>query len=441
MASNQPTTKVYNAFDLADTFLKAGGYNNNKVTRAMLAAWFMAESSRNGAQGINVHNNNPLNITTPNSSDPNFHFIYGKNGTPLKMANGQPFHYKSYATVAEGAAAWANLMNSTKYAGIKTALNAGDPVMFVSAISRSPWGSSGSLVGRIYNGFGNVSNLGTGVSVPGTTGSVSGDTPFGGGTNPSLGEQGAGTPLGAFYKNGVPLVTYPQGTILTDKMVTDIMLQANSMFDSNSSWFLDNFISSEQAKNTFHDLLMKHVGEPWTPLLIMELSGESGVAAVQAGASTPFDKITKTLGDVLAPGEWPQRLFRGGVMIAGVLMMWRGIALMLSSANVAGISAGGGGGSGNSSSVIIETFDDADEGEEAVGEAVEEMASTPRRTRKPKGPAEYEDVVDNSQRNPTSSTFAPRKDGSAASERARPRKGGTYGPGSVNLDSFSGDDD
>lgn len=120
-----------NAQSLASTYLDAAGLPNTATNRSSLAAWFLAESAHGSTPGtIVVYNNNPLNITGTGSAGVH------------KFANNS-LSFASYATPAEGAKAWASLLNAnSSYHPIIAALSNQNPTALASAVGKSPWGTS-----------------------------------------------------------------------------------------------------------------------------------------------------------------------------------------------------------------------------------------------------------------------------------------------------------
>jgi hypothetical protein len=196
--------------------------------------------------------NNPLGVT---------HTVNGK--TTLM----------TYPTKEAGITAAATLVKTSRnYAGIRASLNGGNVRQQALAIIASPWNARGS---PYYT------------SVFGAAGLLGGGPSY---SNPGSG--GAEKPIGAWYTNGVPAVSFPAGYILksTDPQAIVDKLDA-------AGWFKDQSggVGGSAAKLVLRGQLESWVGKPWNDATIKAISGNLGANAGEATAGT--SGITNPLGN------------------------------------------------------------------------------------------------------------------------------------------------
>lgn len=330
-SNNVPYGRTIGAYDLAGLYLTRAGIPDNGLTRRILAAWFMSESRRVGASGIQVYNYNPLNITTTDSSTP-WHYLTGKNGQYLRDSHGNIFMYRSFDTPQQGADAWYALMQK-RYPGMLTALRHADPVAFAYALGHAPWGTNSKTFISVFN------------SLPKTNSENFGNIPTGGPTDtggapPSDSAGAAPTPggvTGAFWMNGSPLVVFENGHVLTKNDVEDIV---NTLDHSGFVPSADP-ITRAAALDGIRQVLMKHVGERWSSVLVAQIAVEIQAAAwndntlgrnLVQGADVVGQGIASSPLGLLDPTKLPGRLLHITAIIIGLILIGYGGKRALDSA-------------------------------------------------------------------------------------------------------------
>lgn len=371
---------TYNAYDLAALYLKRAGLPNNNISRRMLAAWFMSESHRSGSQDIVVYNNNPLNYTTSGS---NYHKF-----------DGIGLHFANYAGTTAGADAWAAAINRPIYKPIKLAFQASDWAALGAALKHVPWGTSGTTYLGVYRSLTQQAisrkgfSEGTGANLDdgsGGSGSISQSPGY---ANPQQ--------LGAWYKNGVPTVSFEEGHTLTQSDVEEITtkLRDAGWFDSGDP------AATLFAVNSFREVMQGFVGKKWTPATIAAIGAATGTAAVKAGAAGGLTQTFQNIDNFFDPTKWGPRLFHILGIAVGIGFFAYGLKIVLSSAGVEGISSGGGGGT----TVIEKQYPAFVEGSPAP----QQRTQYRRRVRPPTDWSQVPNI-DNTSTVPASATIAPLK--------------------------------
>jgi hypothetical protein len=303
-----------NAFDLAGLYLRTAGLPDTPTTRRMLAAWFMAESSRvSGSRtDIIVYNNNPLNIrhTTWPGDRPQHDF------------SGNP-NFASYSTPLKGAQAWKDYMNWgagrwSSYKGILTALKVQEPAAFVKAITSSPWGTAGGLVGRILPGL-----------------PVNGST-----NNPIPGAYGSSTP-------NATTANYDPNAALARLKAAGVSTDPNHVLTEEDLQKIFRFIYWEGDKNANIDFNTN----PLYLALKNAYLGKTVNDFIQSG-DKPIDTSAgfwQPLYDLVRGAFDPEVWLHAGAMVVGALMIGWGLKTVLSGIDVVGpprvaVTSGGGGG-------------------------------------------------------------------------------------------------
>lgn len=383
MTQTATQDKSTNAFDLAALYLTRAGLPNTWVNQRILAAWFMAESSRIGNTNINVHNNNPLNITTTSEAVP-YHILY-RGSTPIKLK------FVSYGTAAEGADAWASLVQR-KYPGIWLGFKAQSPAAVIKAISKAPWGTSAKLVQSSYNSIPSSGTLGD----PNKIDVLRDSRP------PTPG------PLGAWYINGVPTVTFQEGHTITAADVDTIAgeLDKAGFFNSGDP------IASALAIDQFKGILRGHIGEQWNNATLIKIGGETGTAAVAAGSAGGLSQALTNIDNFLDPTKMVPRFVHIGAILLGGIMVGYGFKILIGAAGASdssgsgvNISVGGGGGGGvERYPFIIHEGGTEMEGADLSAPGTTNKHPLVSKPRRSKGDFEYPEYVDHSDQNPSTTT-------------------------------------
>jgi len=261
------TSQTINAFVLADEYLKYLGWPSTPVTRRVMAAWFMRESSRSG-DNINVVGNNPLNISCTTCS--NYRAVFDSKGRIHKIV--------VFSTPQQGMAAFKTLINGSGpgYAGIvkafKASPNAAGPIIL--AINQSGW-VTGTTNSYVSNGKSTLADTYNGLILGGSGDPIS--TAYDTSHPPSdTSSSSTSTTLTAF--NG--LVTFPRDKILTQADVDSIYKKLLA-----AGWFGGDPTQAVAGK-IFYDAMSKTlVGKPWNDTTLAALTKQTGIDASQATPS------------------------------------------------------------------------------------------------------------------------------------------------------------
>jgi hypothetical protein len=320
-----------------------------------------------------------------------------RGSTPINLK------FVSYSDPNAGADAWASLVKR-RYPGIDAGLKAQDPAATIVAIGKSPWGTSGATVRNVWNSIPGTFQLGDYTNISGAKGDS---------IAPEPGQ------LGAWYINGNPTVSFQQGHILTAGDVDTIAneLDAAGFFNpSGNNPF--QFFAGYVAKEDFKKILAAHVGEAWTPELLVKIGGETGTQAVQVGSLNGTVPALQNIANIFDPTKMVARFIHIGAIIAGGLMIAYGVKILVNAAGASepggGYAPSGGGGGGGTvvqryPFIIHEGGTESDEAEGLVDEAPIGTTNKHPLVRKPrasrsKGPIDYPEYVDHSDQNPSTTT-------------------------------------
>lgn len=389
--------KWVNAYDLASLYLRTAGLPDTARNRHILASWFKSESSHKGDM-IHVNNNNPLFITSPSKSNPYF-YIY-KNGKPLLTSAGTPWRYRSYSDASTGATAWSNLLQSHgSYNAIYYALKHQDAVAFGSALNKSGWGTNASTWRSNYKATTDAGGTGSNVN-----------NPIGNATLTSANADTYATDVGfLFDSDGKAVISFPLNATFDRNMADQIMGEYEKMVNADPNNY--DPLSKALALDELRRILYKHADnkEKVTPELVAKIAVESNIAAFNAGRGNlnilpgPLGDIANTLNEAINPEKWVSRGVHLAACLAGGFLIWKGVRLMIDEATdkrdrQTVIVEGG-----RYPAFVEDSFEDVEETAPTI-ETPKAVPKPPPGRKSKNSNFKYDEYVDNSDQNPTSSS-------------------------------------